>query len=125
MSLNFISAGIFFNWITNFILVFFLMKSDYEINHLFFSFLLLGNLFIWSMIIGRLSSKYDLSGRVNGLFVGMGSAVILFLVLFLFSPPHFNTNVYLCALWIFVGAIGGWFGSFLNLKKWIRKKALA
>ncbi|GAB6443445.1 hypothetical protein bcgnr5390_15870 [Bacillus luti] len=128
MSINIVSKSIFFNFITNLVLVFLLIRFQFEITEGMFTTMLLISLFFWSVHAGSSSEKHEQHARLNGFIVGVGSISIVLLFLFLFASFSLNsmgTNAFLFAVWSSVGYAGGWFGSKLtkSMKFAKRKRA--
>lgn len=117
MSFNIISRGVILNFIINLLIVFFLIHYEFELSHKSFTFLLVINLFLISLFTGISSKKNNHSSEINGLFVGLGSSLIIFLFLSQFLDLNWEINMLLATLWMFFGYLGGFIGSKMVKRK--------
>lgn len=120
MAPNIISRGIIFNFVFNLFIVYVLIHYQFELSNKTFTTLLLINLLLVSLYVGTASKKHQANPEINGLFVGLGSACVIFLFISQFVSLNWEINVLVLILWMFFGYIGALIGSKLTKKIEIR-----
>lgn len=121
MSLNIISRGIIFNFVLDCLAILFLIKYSFEFGNQAFSILLIAVLFLISLYVGVSSKRHNEHAQINGLFTGLGSALIIFLFLSQFVDLSWEVNVAILFVWMFIGYLGGFLGSKLTRTKEVQK----
>jgi uncharacterized membrane protein YgaE (UPF0421/DUF939 family) len=111
VALNIIARGIIFNFIFNLVIVFILIHYQFELNNNTFTILLLINLILMSIHTGVSSKKNQSNAEINGVFVGLGSACIIFLFISQFAILNWEVNALILTIWMFFGYIGGFLGA--------------
>lgn len=102
------------NFLSNLLLVFFLVHYNFSISEAWFTGVLVFILFLVSVYIGASSEQF---GQLNGSLVGIVSAFILFAFLVAFVDLNWVLNAWIVAAWLTIGYIGGFVGYKLVKKK--------
>lgn len=120
MNFNIISGGVLVNFFMNMATVFFLIHYKFEITEQNFTFILLVNVAIVSLVCGIFSKRFS---HINGFFTGLLSACILVLFLAQFVRLNWELNGILIALWGFTGLLAAFVGHkiFRGSKKNVEK----
>ena len=116
MALNIISRGIILNFVFNLIIVYVLIHYKFELENKTFTILLVINLLLMAIHAGVSSKRISSNGEINGLFLGLGSACIIFLFISQFANLSWEINALLITMWMFFGYVGGFIGSKLVKK---------
>lgn len=111
MALNVIARGIIFNFVFNLIIAYILIHYEFEISNNTFTILLVINLLLVTIHAGMSSKKYKANAEINALFIGFGSACIIFLFISQFVSLSWEINALIVTIWMFFGYIGGAIGS--------------
>lgn len=117
MAINLISRGVLFNFIFNLIIVYVLLHYQFELNTHAFTTLLFINLIIISFFIGASSKKNNTNSVVNGMFVGVGSAMMILIFVSLFTDMDMNTNIFLCFAWTLIACFSSLLGAIVSKRK--------
>ena len=118
MSFSVISKGVFFNIICDFILVWFLMIYNFDISVTTFTVWLGVLLFLNAMFAGRAAKKFP---ELQGLFIGLISALIMFLLLSMSVELDRELNFHVAVIWSFAGFAGGMVGSKVQINRVVKK----
>jgi hypothetical protein len=114
MHLHTISKGVVINFILELLLMVFLVTNKFEISSNVFTIVMIVTLFIVSLYIGY-SAKTN--PQLHGFFVGLVSAVLLILSLFITVEMNWELNGIITVIWSFIGFIGAWIGGKMDISK--------
>ena len=117
MALNIISRGILFNFVFNLLIVYVLIHYQFELSSKTFTLLLSLNLLLVCIYTGATSKKHGANAEINGLFVGLGASIVIFLFVSQFVDLNWEINTLVLTIWMFFGYLGGTLGSKLTRKK--------
>ena len=119
MSIHTISKGVVINFIVDILLMMFLVYYKFDIPAQVFSGILLVVLFVVSVYTGAKSKRFS---QAHGFFVGLVSAVLMVLSLYVTVDMNWELNGIIAIVWSFVGFIGAWIGGLKNGKQPLFKK---